>query len=221
MHAFTASWRGVRPRSSVTFTLAPREISSRTTSWWARHAAMWRAVELLASSKKGSPSCQTRSTGTPRIQQATHSGQVVDSGKAAQERAAFTQKGFAEGRILGQQGTGVGKVSRRAGGDKPVARLIKAHVKAATLEQVKDVFAAMMGGHLQSIPAGHVVAKERICAVVKKHFDGAEGVVAKDGLLQRGGLPGGQVIGIGPVLKSELHAFLVVPVGFADEQGGE
>ena len=155
------------------------------------------------------------------VQQATHSGQVVDSGKAAQQHSAFAQEGVDEGRMRGQQGTGVYKVGGRAGGDKPVERLIKTHVKAATLEQLKDVFAAMMSGHLQSMPASPVVAKERICAMVKKHFDGAEGVIAKDGMLQRGDLPGGLVIGIGTMLKGEQHAFLVVPVGFADEQSGE
>ena len=89
------------------------------------------------------------------------------------------------------------------------------------LQVAEDVAASVIRGHLEGVAAVVGVAEVRVGAVVEKHFDHDEAVVAADGVLERRVAPLGHVVRVGAAVEGEEEALLVVPVGFASGEPGE
>ena len=57
--------------------------------------------------------------------------------------------------------------------------------------------------------------------MVQQQLDVLEGVVAPQRVLKGRMMPPGHAVGVGAVLEQELAAVVIVPVGFAEQHGGE
>ncbi len=98
---------------------------------------------------------------------------------------------------------------------------VELDLEAAGFQGGEDVASSVIRGHLEGVAAVAGVAEVRVRAVVEKHFDHDEAVVAADGVLEGRMAPLGHVVGVGAAVEGEQEAFFIVPVGFARGEPGE
>ena len=60
-----------------------------------------------------------------------------------------------------------------------------------------------------------------IGAVVEQHLDHNETVIAEQGVMEGRVAPHGHEVGVGAVVEGKLETVFVVPIGLAEEDGGE
>ena len=141
---------------------------------------------------------------------------------------------------LGENGSGFGEevhvfdghvlecglVVPGAGSDERIVRVFDVEdgfyegaSESALHEEVQDVASASARGHV-NCGSAFAVFEGGVGSVVEKEPDDFEAVIAQDRVLERGVLPVSGVVGVGSVGEEVADAFKVMPVGFAEEEGG-